>query len=165
MTEDNVYFSKVISKPKRKWYSFILDWFTRDTFYEELAKTSPSYHMMREMASFIKLSEIVFFYANDETKDIYTYTDKDFINIVYTLSKEDNIYCKIGLKQKNTMIDVCVYKKVKDNPDKIITKSRFNDRQLELEEDIDIQLFINIIRILMDRFINLMKLCEERMRY
>lgn len=155
----NQFFDKVI-EPTPKWFfSKLIYKYKLSKYYGELINTSPSYAMMREMAAFIKIAEVSFFYHN--TKDMQdmlpiTYSKDGFIYIEFALN--DTNVCTIGLKQSNPTITLSILNTIKNE---VISSIKFKDRELVIDNKIDEYLFINMLNKLMTSFVNLMKYCKE----
>lgn len=156
---DNIFFDKV-TEPAPSW--FLPRWiynYKLGKYYNELMHTSPSYDMMREMAAFIKIAEISFFFHN--TKDMkddlpITYSKSGFIYIEFSLNETS--HCTIGLNQDKPIITISIKNTITNE---IVSSNKFRDRELEITNKIDEYLFINLINKLMSSFINLMKYCKE----
>lgn len=156
---ENIFFDKV-TEPIPTW--FLPRWiynYKLGKYYDELMHTSPSYDMMREMAAFIKIAEISFFFHNtNDMKDglPITYSKAGFIYIEFSLNQTS--YCTIGLNQDKPIITISIKNTITNE---IVSSNKFRDRELEITNKIDEYLFINLINKLMNSFINLMKYCKE----
>lgn len=157
---NNIFFENIL-QPRETWFiSKLIQDYRIKKYYKDLYNTSPSYAMMREMAEFIKIAELAYFYHNSNKIDCdgmpVTYTNNNIIYLEFMLTEHK--ICTIGLKQNSDTIILNI-KNIVTN--EIITSLKFKDRQLVIDNKIDEQLFINLLRSMMRSFIKLMKYCRN----
>lgn len=143
-----------IREHKKHYYSFL-------EFIDSLVNTSPSFQDLWDIAEFIEQLEYTYFYNNSLDSDIHTKnfastrTNKGFdINYKDSISNNKvNIKCKLNIIDQKITIEV----KRNSNPNDVTTMVFKDEKWVSYKNDTDEVLLDNIIRIIWDKFIKLIK--------
>lgn len=142
--DNNEFFNKILLT-NRNFINYIKFLF----YIRKLKKLSPTFDQMLDMAKCLKLLELIYFFPNAyvDKFNIVTRTSRNIIYIEYKPSEYFEI--SIGLDTRDKGISIDISNTVKKTSQ---AKIEFKDQEMTIETLEDRQLFINIIRGLMEKF-------------